>query len=60
MADSGHKNLGPASQPNEYLKTRKEGKQSEKWKGRGRKGRGAEGETTKTTAAATKKKSQFP
>lgn len=55
MADSGHKNLGPASKPNEYLKTSRKEKQSEKWKGRG-----AEGETTKTTAAATKKKSQFP
>lgn len=57
MADSGHKNLGPASKPNEYLKTSREEKQSEKWKGRGRRG-----ETTKTTAAAaaTKKKSQFP
>lgn len=39
MADSGHKNLGPASKPNEYLKTSREEKQSEKWKGRGRRGR---------------------
>lgn len=60
MADSGHKNPGPASTRNEYLKTRRK-------ENRARSG-GVKGRTTKTTVIAKKKKkrkrktkkSQFP
>lgn len=39
MADSGHKNLGPASKRNEYLKTRRKEKRARSGRG-GREGGG--------------------
>lgn len=40
MADSGHKNLGPASKRNEYLKTRRKEKRARSGRGGREGGRG--------------------